>query len=393
MSDEAATPFDAAVLQLRARIDREGQGYALAPDKLDRLLSVRSVLNAAVAQSIQEMVWTATQAGMDEETRTASFLGHLTSNLNWYTTMAALPWPQEEPVVPCTVYWAQQERHIEAWRGSDFGLTVRTGEDTLRVALYQAKRAGSDRGTNLYRDVSDPALADRSLLALDRSLLRPSREVAPGAWPDIATRDVAADERDLGPVEMRRRLRQRHQVHRIENWRRAGLGWLASERGRAMPNHDWCRYVFWHDVDPAPAAGDKPSVILPPSEKPCRVLVEEALGKMDQLKSNLRKKLEHIPLEHRKKQFLTDSAGADFGVSLCFRHEGDLEVNKVECTELLGAMKELNFPDFLGVDQVGSGGMELWKSMFQGAGYSVSAVAGSAFPVPELPDLASNPAP
>lgn len=110
------------------------------------------VVRLAVCRAVYDLLFTSGRAGFGEEHQTASFMGHLASQIGWYSRLAAAEEASSgNEFNPPDIRWAHQEKTQEAESGVDFGLLCnpsggKEGNTEVRLILLQAKRS--------YRDAS-----------------------------------------------------------------------------------------------------------------------------------------------------------------------------------------------------------------------------------------------
>ncbi|MET3414035.1 hypothetical protein [Methylobacterium sp. 1030] len=240
------TAFQAALRLLKRRMARSEFGWG-CDEAHHASLDGADVFRAAMCQAVHEALWTVAHAGVEEEPLTASLMGGLTSCLSWYALIARLDQDEADEPRHCNVYWAHQPRHVERWRGADFGIARRlTNEDFLRITLYQAKVARPGTKVDLYRRLREDKVEAANIRL--RALLR----LEPGA--------------SLPPEDL-------HQIHKLYKTRNRGLVKISLDR-EAYGNPEWVRYFFRF----ASKDGKGPSAA--PSVRSVTSLLEEMSGKL-----------------------------------------------------------------------------------------------------------------
>lgn len=275
-------------------------------------------------------------AGMDEETITASLMGNLTSCLTWYALAARMSGEENGANRQCDVYWAHQQRHVERWRGADFGLARRVSTDgNLRISLYQAKVVKIGEKADLFRRVHE-----RNRSAADRDL------------------NDLLDNKSLSyPI-----AKNIHQIHKLYSTRCAGLINCGTEINGRLDKPEWVRYVFWS----TPEASGRP---LPaPSIRSVVALLKE-------IKRNRKIKSRDFrfyssdffvcPMPNREITEYEFDFDQDFITLASDNGTNDLIVSVDEARKLMGELAKIGIPDFLAVDEAGGAeGAALWEYVF-----------------------------
>ena len=167
MASDVNAPHDTTILQLAAFLLRdrisanELKGGPVLGEE-EQFATWEDAIALAVWTSLYEVAWTSGSSGFDEEHQTASFFGHLASNLTWYSLLFAFS--QDDPTelhVP-QVFWSGHTKHppedktssaftaSEPQTGMDFGIiSYLPSEKLYRIALFQAKRADSNNSFQL----------------------------------------------------------------------------------------------------------------------------------------------------------------------------------------------------------------------------------------------------
>ncbi|GGE70044.1 hypothetical protein GCM10011317_29200 [Niveispirillum cyanobacteriorum] len=83
-------------------------------------ISSSDLMGCAFVQAIFETFWTSTRSNLDEETHTASFMGHLSTSL--FSWVFAASYSQSEVIAP-EIGWGHSGSH-ESRLGTDFALTL-----------------------------------------------------------------------------------------------------------------------------------------------------------------------------------------------------------------------------------------------------------------------------
>lgn len=140
------TVYVEALRVLRTRLEPFGKSGSIPDDGEGTDASWMAVhpSQAAVLASVCDVLATSGAAGFGEEHHTASFMGHLMTNLHWFSMLEGWSQPPGAKTSTPRISWAYQGRDDEAVSGADFGLVVRPLDGSPdRVALYQAKLSSS----------------------------------------------------------------------------------------------------------------------------------------------------------------------------------------------------------------------------------------------------------
>lgn len=110
------------------------------------------LLSAALCLSVDDIVASRLIRHIDEEITTAALLGAMASNIAWASALAI-----DVDLPPFS--WVHYSKHgknekSEAYTGADFALIFRMGINRYRAAVFQAKRAQSNKLNFKYLQIS-----------------------------------------------------------------------------------------------------------------------------------------------------------------------------------------------------------------------------------------------
>ena len=221
------------------------------------------LIRLVVCRAVHDLLRTSGRAGFGEEHQTASLMGHLASQVDWYGRLAAAEAAASsvELVLP-DIRWAHQEKNQEARTGVDFGLLCNpsgeNGPDTeVRLVLLQAKRAflnrhGVERFSvsqptglrGLTKDAAWPALDNRMVAYCLKAALLNHRS-DPGAFsPEDIVSVLNRNPAELPRYQLESLLRTQFQL---------------AARGKV--DGPWCLYAVWRR--PPPEQSPPPPLAVP----------------------------------------------------------------------------------------------------------------------------------
>ena len=156
-----------SVLQERVSVYPVEGGPAIS----DAHTSKEDAMRLAVQSALYEVAWTSGASRFDEEHQTASFMGHLASNLTWYAIAWAYSQDEETGLCLPEVFWSGHTKHpgtnkdspqyqsSETQTGMDFGVIALDPEGReYRIALFQAKMAKAKDAAHIKQGEFDADL-------------------------------------------------------------------------------------------------------------------------------------------------------------------------------------------------------------------------------------------
>lgn len=232
------------LLASRLRACHAGEEVVAAVDWPAGWTTPEQVINLACHQAAVDLAASSGSASLGEEHQTAAFMGHLATNLAWFSVaaIASEDTADQSGLVP-QVSWAYQSGPDEAVFGADFGLIRHLGgpADRIRLVLFQAKipemqargwQVAIDRSTTVTGGVTKKP----DLLANRRSILQGLLEATsrhPASHPDNppirGLEAQAAALRDVSHFQLEALM-----LTNLEGCRAAGSN-----------EQPWCHYVLW----------------------------------------------------------------------------------------------------------------------------------------------------